>query len=94
MSIELHIERLVLDEALLGDERGEAVRAAIEYELTRRLVQPWAVDALRGIGAVNALPAVTLPAGRSSRDRLGQRIAAAVQRMLGASDAASGSRLP
>ena len=30
MSIELHIERLVLDEALLGGERAGNVRAALE----------------------------------------------------------------
>ena len=94
MSIVLHIERLVIDEALLGSERREALRAAIEHELTRWLMQPLAVDTLRGIGAVNALPSVTLPAKRSSYDRLGQRIAAAVQRGLGAGDAASGPRWP
>lgn len=94
MSIVLHIERLVLDETLLGDERSGAVRAAIEHELTRRLAQPGAIDALRGIGAVTALPSVALPAGRSTHNRLGQRIAAAVQRGLGVGDAASGRKLP
>ncbi len=94
MSIVLHIERLVLDEALLSGERSGAVRAAIEHELTRRLAQPGAGDALRGIGAATALPPVALPAGRSSHDRLGQRIAAAVERGLGAGDAASGRKVP
>lgn len=46
MSIELHIERLVLDEALLGGERAGNVRAALEGELARLLTRPGAVLSL------------------------------------------------
>ena len=84
MSIVLHIERLVLDQALLGNERASAVRTEIERELSLRLRQPGAVDALRGMGAVAALPAGTLPAALA-RERLGSRVATAVQGSLGVS---------
>ena len=40
MSIALHIERLVVDEAVLAGERAGSVRAALEVELGRLLAQP------------------------------------------------------
>jgi hypothetical protein len=83
VSIELYIERLVIDEAVLGGERAAGVRAAIECELARRLAQAGAVDALRGLGAVAMLPPATLPPARHPHDRLGVRIATAVQQSLG-----------
>ncbi|MFC5437152.1 hypothetical protein ACFPME_11330 [Rhodanobacter umsongensis] len=88
MSIELHIERLVIDEAALGGERAADVRAAIERELARRLAQPGAVDALRGLGAVATLPPATLPTAGHPHERLGVRIATAVQHGLGIPPAA------
>ncbi|TPG11052.1 hypothetical protein EAH75_08810 [Rhodanobacter glycinis] len=83
MSIVLHIERLVLDEALLGGERTGGVRDALERELTKLLAQSGAVDALRGLGAVAALPPSLLPAATHPQPMLGSRIAAAVQQGLG-----------
>jgi hypothetical protein len=84
VSIQLHIERLVLDEALLGSDRAEAVRASIEHELARRLAQPGAIDALRGIGVEAGLPPVTLPPPTSRPgDHLGSRIATALQHGFG-----------
>ncbi|MGN6706162.1 MAG: hypothetical protein ACTHJO_08890 [Rhodanobacter sp.] len=88
MSIELHIERLVIDEAALGGERGGSVRAALEGELARLLAQPGAAAALRGLGAVAALPPATLPPASHPHERLGVRIATAVQRGLGIPPAA------
>jgi hypothetical protein len=82
VSIALHIERLVIDEAALGGERAGSVRAALESELGRLMAQPGTVDALRGLGAVATLPPVTLPTASHLHDRLGVRIATAVQRGL------------
>jgi len=87
MSIELHIERLVLDEAVLGGERAGNVRASIERELHRLLATPGAVAALRGIGSVATLPAVSLPPASHPHDQLGPRIATAVRHGLGISPA-------
>jgi hypothetical protein len=83
MSIVLHIARLVLDEALLSGERAGSVRDALERELTQRLAQPGAVDTLRNLGAVAALPPTTLPAAMHPRQTLSPRIATAVQQALG-----------
>ncbi|EIL97802.1 hypothetical protein RHOFW104T7_13815 [Rhodanobacter thiooxydans] len=91
MSIELHIERLVIDEAALGGERPAAVRLALERELAARLGAPGAVDALRSLGAMDALPPSTLPPAGHPRDRLGMRIAAAVQHGLGSAPALHGA---
>lgn len=83
MRIDVRIERLVLDEALLGGERPAGVRAGLERELARRLATPGALDALRRIGAVEALPPLALPAARGPQEPLGARIAAALGRGLG-----------
>lgn len=83
MSVQLHIERLVLDEALLGDERAPAVRAAIEQQLGRLLAGQDASIALQRIGSVASLPHAVLLAASHPHDRLGSRIATAVQRSLG-----------
>jgi hypothetical protein len=82
MSIELHIERLVLDEALLGGERAATVSDALTRELTRRLGHPVAAQALRGLGNLPSQPSVTLPPPSHPGDRLGPRIARAVQQSL------------
>jgi hypothetical protein len=79
----LHIERVVIDEALLGGERTAAVPAAIERELGRLLVGPGAAVALRGIGSIASLPPAQLPLGRHPKDPLGPRIATVVSQALG-----------
>ena len=83
MSIQLHIERLVIDEALLGGERAAAVRTAIERELGRLLAVPDAAVALRGIGSIASLPTASLPQARQPKDQLGTRVATAVNQALG-----------
>ncbi|GAP66347.1 hypothetical protein MBSD_n1654 [Mizugakiibacter sediminis] len=94
MKIDLHIERLVLDGALLGGERAADVRAALQRELARQLAAPGALDALRGLGAVDALPPLPLKQARHAHDRLGGRIAAAVGQGLGIAAAAAPSPRP
>jgi len=89
VSIELHIERLVIDEAALGGERAGSVRTALEAELGRLLAQPGAAAALRSLGAAAALPPVTLPSAGHPHERLGPRIATAVQHGLGITPAPS-----
>jgi len=83
VSIELHIERLVIEESLLEGERVVAVRQSFERELTQWLAQPGAIDRLRRIGAVTMLPATTLQAATRPGQRVGGRIAAAVGYGLG-----------
>lgn len=83
MSIELHIERLVIDESVLGGERAGNVRAAIERELAQRLMHPGVADSLRGLGVRDALAPAALPAAMHPHERLGTRIATALQQGLG-----------
>lgn len=77
MKIDLRIDRLVLDAALLEGGRADAVAAAIESELARLLTMPDAAGALRGIGAIDALPALTLatPPTDARAPNLGTQIA-------------------
>jgi hypothetical protein len=92
MSIELRIERLVIDEALLGGERGSDVRAALQRELTHWLAAPGAREALVGRGTTNELPSLRLAPTRQGRgEPLGARIAAALGEGLGI-EARAGTR--
>ncbi|MGB3838085.1 MAG: hypothetical protein ABS82_16665 [Rhodanobacter sp. SCN 67-45] len=83
MSIVLHIERLVIDEAALGGERGVDVRASLQRELTRWLAAPGAHEALANLGAVDGLPSLQLAPARQKSGPLAARIAAAVGAGLG-----------
>lgn len=83
MKIALHVDRLVLDGALLDGERAGDVQAALERELARQLARFRNVDTLRRIGAVERLPVLALPAADRQHRSLGQRIAAAVGSALG-----------
>lgn len=88
MSIELRIERLVIDEVVLGGDRASSVRVALERELAQTLSHPDAIRALSGIGAVMSLPACGMPDAKRVRTGLGGRIAVAVGEGLGVGDAA------
>lgn len=92
MSIVLHIERLVIDEALLRGERPAAVGIAMTRELQRLLVHPTALDMLAGVGAVASLSPGTLPPSAAAADPLGPRLARAVHQVLGAAPPTAPSR--
>lgn len=81
MSIELHIERLVIDEAVLGGQGPGLMRAAIERELTKRLAQPGTGAVLADLGHVASVPTSNLPAGTPST--LGHRLAQTLARTMG-----------
>lgn len=83
MSIELRIDRLVIDEAVLGGERVDQVRAAIERELGRSLAGPGVAERLREIGAVATLPGVQRFAASPPGAPAGARISSAVLQGLG-----------
>jgi len=78
VKVALHIERLVLDEALLASESTRGIGALIERELARHLAAPGAAERLGRLGAVDRLRAP--PAG--TRGALGTRVAAAVGESL------------
>jgi hypothetical protein len=100
MRIDLHIERLILDGLPVTSLQGPQLRAAIEKELARLLVEQGLSDELRGGIAVPGVRAGSIRFGRDERpERLGQSIARAVHEGIGNSKAerrekASGKRLP
>lgn len=83
MSITLHIDRLVIDQALLGEGGARALREGIERELSLRLMQGGTVEALQRIGAVAELPACRLPLATHPGEGMGARIASGIQQGLG-----------
>lgn len=92
MKIELRIDRLVLDAEWLGANARDAVADAVRMELAHLLAQPGAADALRTIGAVDTLPALTLTAGaESTRHGAGLAVAHALAGALGVSRVGAGS---
>ena len=92
MSIELHIERLVIDEAVLGGERAMAVGAAMTHELQRLLMHPNALAVLADVGAVASLQPGRLTPSVDAADRLGPRLAQAVHQVLGAPSPTASTR--
>lgn len=83
MSITLHIDRLVVDQALLGDGGAVALRQGIERELSLRLMQGGTVEGLRHLGAVAELPPCRLPRATHPGDGLAARIASGIYLGLG-----------
>lgn len=82
MSIVLHIERLVLDEALLAGEGAGQMRHAIERELAAVLAGPGMAETLRKVGTVAATPTTDLPKATGVRSSLAVRVASAVNHSL------------
>ncbi|HXI26416.1 MAG TPA: hypothetical protein VNG71_21360 [Pyrinomonadaceae bacterium] len=84
MNIDLHIERLVLDGVDTAPGQRHLLRAAVETELTRLLLEGGLAQRLSGAGA---LPGVVSPAIQLNADndaaQLGQQIAGAVYGGLG-----------
>lgn len=95
MKIDLRIDRLVLDAALLNGGRADAVAAAIESALTRQLAMPGVAEALGAIGHVDALPVRALVTHAEAQPRnLGADIATSLGEALGiAAQHASGDRV-
>lgn len=89
MSMELHIERLVLDASLLQGERPCDVRAAVQRELAQWLRAPGATAALRQLGHVATLRPAASATAHDDAGPLATRIAAAVGRGLGMPAAAN-----
>lgn len=76
-SVQLHIERLVVDESLLSDGRGHKLQSAIESELTE-LVRGNGLIGLTS-GALYSLAARDMPIARQASSlQVGRQIAQTV----------------
>jgi hypothetical protein len=84
MSINLHIERLILDDLPLTLSQGALVRAALERELARMLTESGLPERSRAGGAVPYAPAQRFDLAPGERpDRIGLHIARSIYRGLG-----------
>ncbi len=84
MSIELHIERLVLDGIDIPPGHGERLRAAVSAELTRLLRDGGLASPVLRAGTVDRLrvPSVRLPVPGTAAD-LGRFVGGAIYEGLG-----------
>ena len=79
MSIQVHIERLILDGLPLEAAHGPAVHAAIEAELTRLLAERGLGAGFRQGGALAAVRGVDVHLPSAPRPELvGQQVGAAI----------------
>jgi hypothetical protein len=82
MNVELHIERLVLDGALLEADQGTRFRAGMVRELTRLLQHQGLVPSVSG-GNVRSLVAPTIQPGvATGPGELGRKVAASIHASL------------
>ena len=81
-SVNLHIERLVVDASLLPAGQGKTLQAAVETELARLVCEEGLTQPSRT--ALHSLPARNIHVADQSRPtRLGHQIAQAVYSALG-----------
>ncbi len=84
MTINLHIERLILDGIPIARGQGALIKAAVEAELGRLLSESGVSPELRSGGAFPSVRADSLHAGaENSPSQLGQQIARAVYSSIG-----------
>jgi hypothetical protein len=89
MSINLHIERLILDGIYFRSASGPAIGAAVEEELGRLLREGGVGPSFRAGGAWANTPAGMVELGSSQPAQLGQQIALAVYQGIGKKEPAT-----
>ena len=84
MNINLHIERLILDGLALEAGDGTALRAALEIELARRLIQNNVAANWQTGGATPSVRADAIQlTGESSPAQIGRQIAGSIYESIG-----------
>jgi hypothetical protein len=83
MSVNLHIERLILDGLSASDAEGPIIGAAVERELARLLATGGLEASLRSGGTWTGVPVGAAQLTASKPAQLGQQIAQAVYRGIG-----------
>ena len=84
MKINLHIERLVLDDLPVSRSQGNVVREAVERELTQLLARDGAAPRLGKAGAIAAVRGAKVHVTKAGGPvALGNQIANAVHRRIG-----------
>jgi hypothetical protein len=80
MSVHVHIDRLIIDPALLGGQSPRKAQHAIEQALRAQLATPGAATRLSGLGHLEAMPSHALSDGPAP---LGARVGFALSQVLG-----------
>lgn len=84
MDIQVHIERLVVDEALIGNGDRDALQVAVTTELTQLLAAQGLGEAWRAGGAAPYVRGGTIqPTAGQDPARLGQQVAQAIYGGIG-----------
>jgi hypothetical protein len=83
MSVNLHIERLILDGLVVPDGDGPHIAAAVETELARLLGTSGLEASLRSSGAWPSVPAGSIRSAATKSAPLGRQIAKAVYQGIG-----------
>jgi hypothetical protein len=83
MSINIHIERLILEELSVSDAQGPVIGAAVETELARLLATGGLEMSLQSGGAWPSVPVGGIQLAPSKPAQLGQQIAQAVYGGIG-----------
>jgi hypothetical protein len=83
MSINVHIERLILDGLSVTDAQSPIIGAAVERELARLLARGGLERSLQSGGAWATLPVEAVQLTSSKPSQLGQQIAQAVYGGIG-----------
>ena len=79
MNIQLHIERLILEDLPVSRAQGPQVQAAVEAELSRLLMQNGIASTMASGGALRSVSADAIEiAPKSDATTLGNQIAGAV----------------
>jgi hypothetical protein len=83
MSINIHIERLILDGLSVSDAQSPIIGAAVERELARLLATGGLERSLQSGGAWATVPVGAVHLTASKPAQLGRQIAQAVYRRIG-----------
>jgi hypothetical protein len=91
MSINLHIERLILDGLPVSHAQGPILSAALKRELGRLLANGGLDRSLQPGGAWRSVPVNTLQLTTSKPPQLGRQIAQAIYQGIGREELATSS---
>jgi hypothetical protein len=83
MSINLHIERLILDGLPVSHAQGPILSAALERELARLLTNGGLETSLQSSGAWRSVPVSPLQLTSSQPPQLGRQIAETIYQGIG-----------
>jgi hypothetical protein len=83
MNINLHIERLVLDDVAVGPGGSQQLQQTVQAELVRLLTAGGLSSELAGGAALPTVPGKTIQTGGDNAGQLGRQIAGSIYSGIG-----------